>query len=166
KRDGTPGALRVIPPVMELQTDPRHRSNWIKYSAYDALVTWRVHEALVQKLREVPWDPAEKKRGGGARNRANGKGGNGGGLTMLDLYRRFLVPFGKVLTDMERCGIYVNAKGHLAEVEKRARLDLTAARDQFLGWVLRKQPTAAGINPASSTQIQTLLFGGCKNAKN
>jgi hypothetical protein len=35
---------------------------------------------------------------------------------MWEFYQAYYVPFGELLTDMEREGIYVNASGHLAQV--------------------------------------------------
>ena len=43
--------------------------------------TWLVHRALMQKLKEMPWKD---------------------GMTMLDFYHKYYVPFGELLTDMER----------------------------------------------------------------
>lgn len=43
--------------------------------------TWLVHRALMQKLREMKWKDD---------------------LTMLDFYEMYYVPFGELLTDMER----------------------------------------------------------------
>lgn len=48
--------------------------------------TWLVHRSLMQKLREMPWKV---------------------GMTMLDFYERYYVPFGELLTDMERYPIVV-----------------------------------------------------------
>lgn len=44
--------------------------------------TWLVHRELMQKLREMSWKD---------------------GMTMLDFYETYYVPFGELLTDMERC---------------------------------------------------------------
>ncbi|CAM9555786.1 unnamed protein product [Hapterophycus canaliculatus] len=95
----------------------------------------------MQKLREMPWKD---------------------GMTMLDFYEKYYVPFGELLTDMERTGIYVEAEGYLKDVEVKAREDKKKAEETFLSWVKRMQPGAESLNPSSSTQIQTLLFGGSK----
>ncbi|CAN0360349.1 unnamed protein product, partial [Discosporangium mesarthrocarpum] len=36
KKDGTPGNVKVLPAMDEIQDDPNMRPDWIKYSAYDA----------------------------------------------------------------------------------------------------------------------------------
>ncbi|CAM9543134.1 unnamed protein product [Scytosiphon promiscuus] len=141
KKDGTPGSMLVLPPIDEIQTNPTMRARFIEYSAYDAQATWLVHRSLMQKLREMPWKD---------------------GMTMLDFYEKYYVPFGELLTDMERTGIYVEAKGYLKDVEVQAREDKKKAEETFLNWVKRMQPGAETLNPSSSTQIQTLLFGGSK----
>ncbi|CAN0535218.1 unnamed protein product, partial [Laminaria digitata] len=46
-----------------------------------AQATWLVHRALTEKLREMPWKDE---------------------MTMLDFYEMYYVPFGELLTDMER----------------------------------------------------------------
>ncbi|CAM9468731.1 unnamed protein product [Chrysoparadoxa australica] len=144
KKDGTPGAILMLPPMDELQRDPQFRPDWIKYSAKDAEVTWLVRQELQKKLEGMRWK---------------------GYLTMFDFYNRYYVPFGALLTDMEREGIYINAQGYLAKVEQQARRDKEAAEKLFINWVVKMQPKAEGINPASGTQVQTLLFGGSKNEK-
>ena len=62
---------------------------WIEYSVYDAQGTWLLHEELVRRLKEMPWDDQ--------------------GQTMYDFYRGYWAPFGALLTDMERNGIKVRA---------------------------------------------------------
>lgn len=57
-----------------------HLSNVAK-SCFRSQATWLVHRALMQKLREMKWKDD---------------------LTMLDFYERYYVPFGELLTDMER----------------------------------------------------------------
>ncbi|CAN0410119.1 unnamed protein product, partial [Ectocarpus sp. 12 AP-2014] len=144
KKDGTPGNLLVLPPIDEIQTRPEVRPRFIEYSAYDAQATWLVHRELMQKLREMSWKD---------------------GMTMLDFYEMYYVPFGELLTDMERTGIYVEAKGYLKDIEVQARNDKKKAEETFLSWVKKIQPGAETLNPSSSTQIQTLLFGGAMNPK-
>ena len=46
---------------------------------------------------------------------------SGEASTMWEFYQRYYVPFGELLTDMEREGIYVDAKGHLKTVEIKVR---------------------------------------------
>ncbi len=148
RKDGSPGNVLLLPPVDDLQRSSHSREKWIRYSSYDAQSTWLVHKELQAKLRAVEWRTMSGKV-----------------LTMWDFYRTYYVPFGEILTDMEREGIYVNATGHLAEVEKQARLDQASAVEMFKSWVKEMQPEAAEINPSSSAQIQCLLFGGSENIR-
>lgn len=56
------------------------------WSGVISQVTWLVHEALTEKLREMDWKD---------------------GMSMLDFYYMYYVPFGELLTDMERCPVNV-----------------------------------------------------------
>ena len=40
RKDGTPGKEIIVPNCLELQTNPKFRSDFIKYSCYDAEGTW------------------------------------------------------------------------------------------------------------------------------
>lgn len=46
-----------------------------------AQATWLVHRSLMEKLRQMSWKD---------------------GMTMLNFYEMYYVPFGELLTDMER----------------------------------------------------------------
>ncbi len=74
--------------------------------------------------------------------------------------------FGEVLTDMERRGIRVDAQEYLANVEVQARKDREGHVETFKNWAYKMNgPDGYAINPASSTQLQTFLFGGVANTK-
>ncbi len=74
--------------------------------------------------------------------------------------------FGEVLTDMERRGIRVDAHEYLATVEIQAREDRAEHVEKFRKWAYKMNgPDGLAINPASSTQLCTFLFGGAKNSK-
>jgi DNA polymerase I-like protein with 3'-5' exonuclease and polymerase domains len=147
RKDGTPGNMFIVAPVDELQRDLKFRTDWIRYSAYDAQATWLVRQAIEVYLRRMQWQNKEA------------------GRSMWDFYQLYYVPFGELLTDMERAGIYVNAADYLAGVEKQARADQVEAIATFKNWVQRMQPEADEINPASTAQIQALLFGGARNER-
>jgi DNA polymerase-1 len=102
RKDGTPGSVLIIPPVEELQTSIQYRAKWIKYSSYDAQATWLVHKELMKKLDKLSWKQKD-------------------GTSMMDYYNRYLIPFGHLLTDMEREGIYVECEGYLKGVEMQAK---------------------------------------------
>eukprot|EP00471_Norrisiella_sphaerica_P011153 CAMPEP_0184502572 /NCGR_PEP_ID=MMETSP0113_2-20130426/50732_1 /TAXON_ID=91329 /ORGANISM="Norrisiella sphaerica, Strain BC52" /LENGTH=1086 /DNA_ID=CAMNT_0026891819 /DNA_START=240 /DNA_END=3500 /DNA_ORIENTATION=- len=139
KKDGSPGKILDLPPVEELQNKPETREKWIEYSAYDAEGTWLLHRELMAKLMDMRYEK---------------------GLNMFDFYSRYLVPFGELLTDMERDGIYVDTK-FLKEAEETARKVIRDAEFLFHRWAVSKVGDVGWyINPGSGPQIQTLLFGG------
>ena len=153
-KDGTPSKVKELPPIEVLQRgtlDSTHRANFIKYSSYDAESTWRVHEALATDLTNMVW---------------LGSPGSQAFRSMKDFYDRYLVAFGETLTDMERRGIMVNAKDYLASVEVKAKEDKQTCMHQFRSWVESVAgPDGLHINPQSTTQLQTLLFGGAASQK-
>jgi DNA polymerase I-like protein with 3'-5' exonuclease and polymerase domains len=145
KKDGTEGALVDIPPVEVMQRDPEFRTKWIKYSCYDAEGTWLLREKLQEMLENTKWQQ---------------------GKNMFDYYEMFMRAFGEVLTDMERRGIRVDAKDYLAGVEVQARKDRARHMEAFLEWAAKKLgPDGLAMNPASSVQLSTFLFGGSMNTK-
>jgi hypothetical protein len=75
-------------------------------------------------------------------------------------------PFGEVLTDMERRGIRVDARDYLASVEVQARQDRAQHLETFQKWAATKiGADGLALNPASSVQLITFLFGGAPNSK-
>ncbi|KAH8079485.1 hypothetical protein JL720_9226 [Aureococcus anophagefferens] len=142
--------------ILRMQTDDATRDAFVCYAAYDAKSTWQVHDALRRRLERQAWAPMTDDP---PRSPETPK-------TMWDFYERYFVPFGKVLTDMEAAGIYVDAASHLTDVEKAATADKAAALKTFRDWAVERMgPDGALLNPASSKQIQTLLFGGAMNQK-
>ncbi len=62
--------------------------------------------------------------------------------------------------------IHVDAAGHLQAVERQAEEDKEAALETFRSWCVSVMGEDGRLfNPASSKQIQTLLFGGSANQK-
>ena len=161
RKDGTDGKVKLVPPVEVLQRDPAHRTKWIEYSAKDARMTWELRRVLKDLLSgrqlsdafedKLSYEWIEDK-------------------TMWDYYWMHMRPFGQVLTDMERRGIRVDAKDYLASVEQTARQDRHYHESTFRNWVAslyppEKRAHGLALNPASSAQLQTFLFGGCKTGK-
>jgi DNA polymerase-1 len=145
RKDGSEGALVDMPPVEVMQRDPKHRTKWIEYSCYDAQGTWLIREELQKRLEKVSW--YEDKN-------------------LYEYYVLHMRPFAAVLTDMERRGIRVDARDYLAGVEKVARADRVRHSRTFREWAATKiGPDGLALNPASSTQLGTLLFGGARNTK-
>lgn len=86
--------------------------------------------------------------------------------SLFEFYERYLVPFGECLTDMERRGVRVDASSYLAGIEVQARKDQKMHSAIFREWAATLiGPDGLAINPSSSQQLQTFLFGGSTNAK-
>jgi len=133
-----------LPPADELQTNPMTRPEWIEYSIYDAQGTWMLHQKLEGFLREMDWQD---------------------GHSLLEFYRRYWIPFGEVLTDMEREGIKVDAAQMLPAAERRAEQERDRLELIFRRWAASYCPEAWFMNPSSGTQVATLLFGGARNER-
>lgn len=145
RKDGSEGSLIDVPPVEVMQRDPQHRRKWIEYSCKDAKGTWEIREVLQKKLEEKHW--YEEKN-------------------LYEYYRMHMRPFGEVLTDMERRGIRVDARDYLAKVETQARKDRDYHCEQFRKWAQTLiGADGLALNPASSVQLQTFLFGGAPNQR-
>ena len=144
RKDGTPGSIVDIPPIEVMQRDHRFRKSWILYSAYDAEGTWLLQQELANRLQKKDWK---------------------NGYNLFDYYWTFLRHFGEVLTDMERRGIRVDTD-YLADVEVQARKDRERHLQAFREWAATLiGPDGLAINPASSVQLCTFLFGGAQNTK-
>ncbi|KAF0714795.1 Aste57867_3682 [Aphanomyces stellatus] len=155
KKDGTPGAVRLMPLVEELQRFPEFRDRWIRYSAYDAECTWFLHKVLQHKLQDTLWHHETTPDGRVVRQ------------TMYDFYLTYLVPFGECLTDIERKGMHVDMAA-LATVEKQAIADRAALEEQVIEWAKRGVdrsyvPEAHRMNLGSASQKQQLLFAPYAN---
>ena len=146
-----------------LTDDPLHledddlstRGKFICYAAYDAKATWQVREYLARELENQQWEPII------ASHSAKPNFDN-----MLDFYLEYMVPFGELLTDMEKVGIFVDKTNHLATVEEIAKQDKEKLRAVFRDWTISLLgDDGKYFNPSSTMQIQTLLFGGAKNQK-
>lgn len=136
-KDGSLGKLTAIPAIEELQRQAQYRAEWVRYSALDAKLTWELFQALRVRLKAMPWR---------------------GQQDMFAFYRAYYRPFGELLTDMERSGIFVRRE-YLSEIAEAATT--AAARDEatFLDWAASQCPDARFMNARSDTQKQQLLFG-------
>jgi DNA polymerase-1 len=138
RKDGRKGSLIDVPPVEVLQRDPRFRTNWIIYSAFDAEGTWILREKLQRMLEKMEW--------------YNEK-------SLYDYYDLYMRRFGEILTDMERRGIRVDAKDYLSKVERQARIDRKFHLKEFRNWAYKQIGIdGLALNPASSVQLCTFLF--------
>lgn len=146
KKDGTVSKVKSLPDLKEVQVSPEHRDAWIEYSARDALATWWLRFELQNQLSNMPWIVDGKNMG-----------------NMYNFYLKYWLPFGELLTDMERNGIKVDTKGHLQQAELRAREEKIRLENMFLDWACKFCEDARMINTASNVQIQQLLFGHYEN---
>ena len=77
----------------------------------------------------------------------------------LDIYKKYWLPFGEILTDMERTGFKIDVD-HLEKVERLAKEDMNFHRTKFIEWVCKQQKdeSCQEFNPKSTQQMQQLLF--------
>jgi len=134
---------------LHLNQDPRIRDEWVEYSTFDTVATWKLHECLDGRLQAMPW--------------VEGCG------SMLDFYNRYWGPVGEVLVGIEARGIPIDAS-LLREQERVAKEDVVKLHAAFRAWVQSaysaKYPgnkqlegTSERINLGSQAQMRHLLFG-------
>lgn len=152
-KDGSASKVKTLPPIRDLQVMPEFRDKWIEYSVKDAIATWYIHEKLVQNLANMQWCVNDKPL----------VDANNNMCSMLDFYNEYLLDFGDLLTDMERNGIKVDTEGHLKRAEALAREERSRLEAIFFEWASGYCKDAKYINPASTAQIQQLLFGNYEN---
>ena len=104
-KDGTEGKILMFPDIEEMHTDERYVRSWVDYSTFDAEITYFLREALAHKLTQLKTGEEEM-------------------ADMSELYAKYWLPFGELLTDMERVGFKIDV-GYLKEIE------LTAERDKI-----------------------------------
>ena len=66
----------------------------------------------------------------------------------LTLYSKYWLPFGELMTDLEREGIKVDVD-HLRKIQLTAERDKTAYENKFYDWVQQVLPDAKEFNPSS-----------------
>jgi DNA polymerase-1 len=136
-KNGDEGKLTIVPGTLELQLGETTRTEWIDYSVRDAQATWYLRERLQRELEQWPWT-------------AN--------LTMMDFYKRYWLPFGEMLTDMERVGIHVRRNDYLPSLRVRAEADRVECEEKFLAWARKVKPECQYMNSSSEQQKQQLFF--------
>ncbi|BDA48148.1 probable DNA polymerase I at C-terminar half [Coccomyxa sp. Obi] len=162
KKDGTLSKIKELPKMEELQSCPRRRGKWIRYSALDAKATHDLALGLQGQLEALPcWSEHVLLGMDPAVAHATGVGE---GYTMWDLYQDYWKPFGKLLTDMEKEGMMVDRE-HLKAAEAKAVEDQERAKKRFREWVRTKVPDAEYMNICSGPQIRQLLYSGVENMK-
>ena len=137
-KNGELGKTLEMPSIIEMHTDATLLPKWIKYATLDAEATFFLREVLVKEMMKYPTDFE--------------------GLdNIFNLYCRYWLPFGEILTDIEREGIRVNL-AHLKKAEKQAFADMEELKGDFIRFVRKIQPEAWEFNPSSTQQLQQFLF--------
>jgi len=163
KEEGVKGVAEL-----HLHKDPQVRSQWIDYSTFDTLVTWKVHEELRRRLlsSKIRQIPSAGVNEGDAKFKT-GKTGKTGNL--LNFYDEFWCPYAEVLSRIEERGVRID-RNLLSEKLKDAEAEFSQAREAFLQYVFqvweRLYPehedlheTRESFNPNSVVQMKHLLYG-------
>ena len=74
-----------------MHTNPNYIEKWVEYSCFDAEITYFLRELLSKQLCQLKIEEEDK-------------GDN------LTFYTKYWLPFGELLTDMERAGIAVDVE--------------------------------------------------------
>ena len=83
----------MFPDIEEMHTSPQYIGKWVEYSCFDAEITYFLRETLSKQLCQLTTDEE-------------------GMEDNLTLYSKYWLPFGELLTDMERIGFKIDV-GHL-----------------------------------------------------
>ena len=105
----------MFPDIEEMHTNPKYIEKWVEYSCFDAEITFFLQQTLSKQLMRLQTD--EERMGDN-----------------LTLYTKYWLPFGELLTDMERAGIAVDTN-YLRSIQLRAIKDKTEHEDRFTRWV-------------------------------
>ena len=137
-KTGEFGKTIEMPSIIELHTSHETIQKWVEYATLDAESTFFLREVMVNELSKYAVNFEDMK-------------------TLFDLYCKYWLPFGEVLTELERNGIKVNLE-HLENAEKKAFEDLKILEDKFKNWLLTFQPELDMFNTSSVQQLQQLLY--------
>lgn len=129
-KDGTEGKILMFPDIEQMHTDDRYVRPWVDYSCFDAEITYFLRETLSHLLCAM-------------------KTNEEGMIDMLQLYSKYWLPFGEVLTDMEREGFKVDVE-YLKHIQMVAEKDKIEYESKFLEWVHKNQTDAQEFNPNSA----------------
>lgn len=150
-KNGEAGKRSVVPATIDLQRSVEHGDEWIEYAAGDAELTHRLCLTLKAKLEEMVIV------GNNSSPELTGRFEN-----LYELYQHLLLPFGEVLTDIERTGFKVDVDW-LKKAEVTADADRLALDDKFRAWAEKRSPDARYMNMNSGLQKQQLFFAPCTN---
>ena len=134
------GAAKKIdfPNIEDIHTNSSKISEWVEYSSFDAEITYFLRETLAVELCKLKTDMPDMP-------------------TLYHLYHKYWLPFGELLTEIEREGIKIDLM-HLKNIQLQAEKDCAMHEKKFLQWVYSIQEDAKEFNPNSTQQMQHLLF--------
>lgn len=132
-KDGSSGRILMFPDIAEMHTSPDYIAKWVEYSCFDAEITYFLRETLSKRLCQLKTDEENMEDN-------------------LTLYSKYWLPFGEILTDMERVGFKVNVQ-HLRKMQLKAEKDKQTYENTFHEWVQTIQEDAKEFNPSSSQQM-------------
>ena len=119
-KNGEQGKVLLFPDIEEMHTDSQYVEKWVEYSCFDAEITYFLRETLAKKLCQLQTHEE-------------------GMENLLGLYGKYWLPFGELLTDMERAGIRVTTD-YLKSIQLKAEKDKKNSEEQFLQWVYKIRP--------------------------
>lgn len=112
----------MFPDIEQMHTDEKYVKDWVDYSCFDAEITFFLRETLAQMLIKLKTEEE-------------------GMEDMLGLYSKYWLPFGELLTDMERNGIKIDVE-YLKEIQMVAEKEQKDYEQNFLDWVYSIQSDA------------------------
>lgn len=151
-RNGSDGKKLVIPSTIQLQRDEKSRPIWIDYATTDAELTHRLFYSFKARLSSM------EVKGANSVSTLKDRFPD-----LLTLYRKVLLPFGELLTEMERNGFKVDVP-FLQQAEQKADSDRQKLVDEFLKWAQKHSPDTRYMNVNSDQQKLQLFFSPCTNA--
>lgn len=143
----------IIPPTVDLQRSVKYRDEWVDYASADAELTYRLCNTLKARLQNM------SIHGTNSMPQLVDRFDN-----LYDLYRSVLLPFGELLTDVERVGFKVDV-GWLQNAQLKADRDRLALEGKFRAWAQKRSPDARYMNINSDLQKQLFFFAPFKNKK-
>lgn len=143
-----------VPDTITLQRNIQYRTDWIDYSTRDAELTYKLYDFFINKLASMKIDGTNCV-----------DGFNDIYQSLFCVYWKWMLPFGEMLTDMERFGFKVDVE-LLKIADSAADRDRLALESSFRSWAESKCVGAEYMNVHSDRQKQQLLFAPCRNKKN
>ena len=137
-KNGVESKIFEIPSISEMHTNPNIVKNWVFYGTLDAELTYYLFHALKSLMIKLPVNFENLK-------------------TIWDVYLKYWQPFGLILTDIEREGIFINIK-HLCYCLEQASRDYFSMRMGFQDFIREYMVDSPEFNPMSNTQMQQVHY--------